>query len=163
MTHKEALQLERAGDIPGAVALYEQSLAVAPLEVMIDLAVLYWQITDYGFWSTLGLPVALVDLGATRSAEVLDEAQRRFPNVPAPIFWRKYIAWADVGEPLSLDDCRRWLAQDPTSLEPALYLFMISQGKECRPEAMALLHEARAHGSTRSKYIASVIESVSGD
>lgn len=159
MTHEDALELERAGDIQGAVALYEQSLAVAPLEVMMDLAVLYWQITDYGFWATLGLPAALVDLAATRSPEALDEAERRFPSLPAPLFWRKYIAWADIGEPLSLDECRKWLVEHPTYLDPA-HRFSVSQGQECRPEAMALLHEAHAHGSTRSKYIASVIESV---
>jgi hypothetical protein len=50
------------------------------------------------------------------------------------------------------------LAQDPSSLVASMHPFAVSQGTECLDEAIRLLEASRADNTTRSRYIASVIE-----
>src|SRR5687768_4812072 len=146
-----AFEAECRDDIVGAVAAYEAAYAESSLDSLIDLAVLYWQVTDFGFWTTRGLPKALVSTAGTRLDEVLHDADERFPGAPQVEFWRKYIAWADLGEPLTVDECRRLMQQGPAYLEPAMFIYSASGGRDCEPEAHALRIAAKARPTARNR------------
>jgi hypothetical protein len=161
MTHAEAIDADRCGKVVEAANLYEGLLENATEDLLLNLAVLYWQTTDYGFWTALQLPKEFVARAGVRFPEVLSEAQRRNPASPAVQFWQKYIAWIDVGTDFDPNDCRKILQEHPEYREPALYLFSISQGKDYANEARALLAQARESGTTRARYVASVLESAS--
>jgi hypothetical protein len=160
MKQNDAALAEQNGDILRAVELYEAAMDDLSEDALINLGVLYWQMTDYGFSTSLRLPPAAVERAGARAADVLDEAARRFPQSTAVLFWKKYIAWADLGDPLDPEYCRELLRQDPGYLEPAMYLFSTSQGREKEYEALTLLARCRQIGTVRASYVASVIESV---
>lgn len=160
MSIVEATLADRAGRIEEASALYEEAIAASapPLFALMNLAILYWQATDYGFSTGSNLARPFITRAGVRFGELLSEAAKMFPQSVEPRFWQQYIAWVDLGAPLSPQECRDWLAQDPSVLIPSMHLFVVSRGSECADKALVLLDECRADGTIRSKYIASVIE-----
>lgn len=78
---------------------------------------------------------------------------------PGFVFWSKYIAWADLGESLSVEECRRLLRADPKQLDPAMFIFTSSHGRECSNEAMELLDRTAKDKTARARYIESVLRS----
>ncbi|MFN0246109.1 MAG: hypothetical protein ACKV2T_04325 [Kofleriaceae bacterium] len=162
MKLQDAVAADRNGELELAAARYEQVLAdgEASLDVLMNLAVLYWQATDPGMSAAKKLSRDFLAIAGSRCPELLDEAQRRFPKSTEPRFWRQYIAWADLGEPFEDDECRNLLREDPASLVPAMRLFSISDGKEAEPEALELLRRCQEDRTTRANYVVSVIEAV---
>lgn len=162
MKLQDALAADRKGELQLAAALYEDVLAggEASLEALLNLAILYWQATDTGTVAAKKLSPDFLATAGRRLPELLAEAERRFPTSVEPRFWRRYIAWADLGEPFGSDECRELLREDPAALVPALYLFAASQGKEAQTEALDLLRRCQEDGTTRAHYVASVIQGV---
>jgi len=143
-----------------AAHLYEAVLADAglPLDSMLDLAILYWQATDFGFSATQGLRKEFFQLAGVRYREILGLTLERFPHSTGARFWAKYTAWIDVGAPLDEADCVALLREDPNDLSPVLFLH--SQDERFGQEAEALLRECNNRNTFRSRYTASVIEGV---
>lgn len=162
MTLAEALAADRQGRIQDAAIAYESVLLSAPddLAATMNLAVLYWQATDPGISAAERLPPEFIALAGKRSRELLEAAQRRFPSEPELLFWPRYIAWADLGEPFDLAECRELLRQHPEYLEPAFVLFSRSAGAEAEAEAMKLLERCSEDPTARCRYIVSVIKGV---
>lgn len=162
MSLEEAIGMDRLGRVEDAVALYEAALSepVRPLDLYLNLAILYWQVTDYGYWTAKGLTPEFVARAGQRFGEVLTQAEAEYPESTEVRFWRKYIAWADLGEPLAVDECVDMLRRNASELIPVMYLFASSQGSEFAHEAEILLRECRMEGTTRAQYICSVIEGV---
>jgi hypothetical protein len=160
MTLTEARAADREGRIEAAATAYEQALASgdAPLDAVIDLAVLYWQSTEYGFWKSLGLSPAFVDKAAERFPQLLAQAEQLYPERPEPRFWKRYTAWADLGEPFEVTEAEALLRKHPDYLEPAMMLYSVSPGSEHEAQARELLRACRTAGTTRCRYMASVIE-----
>ena len=162
MTLAEALSAERDGRIEDAAAAYEGVLLSTPddLTTTINLIVLYWQATDFGISATQRLSPAFVVIAGRRLRELLEEPQACLSSQAEFLFWRKYIAWADLGEPLDPADCREFLRQNPQYLEPAFVVFSRSAGVEAEAEAMKLLERCSKCPTARCRYIESVIDGV---
>jgi len=160
MSFAEALEADRCGDMERAAELYEAVISAgdASLQAYLNLALLYWRATDPGLAAAKHF-MDFFHLAAERFPVLLKEAERRYPSSTAVRFWRLYIPWADLGEPLDPELCRRLLRQDPEELVPAMYLFSDSEGKEAREEAAALLRQARAEGTTGAGYVRTFLES----
>jgi hypothetical protein len=162
MSLAEAREAERQGRIEEAASLYEVALRTGPraLDALVNLAVLYWQATEYGYWVGMKLSRDFVRYAGLRFPEVLSEAAREYPGSTEVEFWQYYIPWADLGEPFPTETCARLLVRDPTVLTPAMHLFGQSQGERYEQEALALLQQCQAEGTVRAQYIASVIKGV---
>jgi hypothetical protein len=158
----EALEADRAGNIELAAALYEKTFGEGerPLFAIVNLLVLYWQATDYGFWTGNQLSREFVKRAGTRFREIMNEGTRLYPNSTELQFWKRYIAWADLGEAFSYDECADLLRRDPTSLIPVIYLLDQQPTAQYDEAALRLLAECREDNTTRSKYIASVIDGI---
>jgi len=158
----EALAADRQGRIQDAAAAYEGVLLSTPndLTATVNLVVLYWQATDFGVSATKRLPPAFVASAGRRFRELLEAAQKRFPNQPELLFWARYIAWADLGDPFEPAECRELLCHHPEYLEPAFALFSRSDGTEAEAEAMKLLDRCSETPTARCRYVASVINGV---
>ncbi len=158
----KALAADRAGDIESAAAQYEELLKAndGSLQTLLNLAVLYWQATDFGLATAMNLSPGFMAVAGRRIPQLLAEAQRRFPESTEARFWKQYIAWADLGEQLNDEECRHLLREDPTALIPAMHLFAISCGSEAGAEASEVLRQCYRDGTTRARYVASVIEGV---
>ncbi len=161
MTLASARALDREGRIEAAASPYEAALASQPadLEGLIDLAVLYWQSTEYGFWKGSGLHLEFVETAAKRFPELLAQARRLHPDRPEPRFWSQYTAWADLGTPVDRDELQAMLLAHPGYLEPVVFLYPTSEGSQFEGEATELLRACLKTSTTRSRYVASVIES----
>jgi len=162
MTLEEAHAADREERVEDAARLYEAALVADPgnADALVELVVLYWQATDYGVWKSKGINREFVGFAGKRFRELLGQGSDSFPGSPAIRFWAKYIAWADLGEPLDGDECRTLLRGRPEYLEPAMFLFAASQGSECESEARRLLHVCEQVGTSRCRYVVSVIEGV---
>ena len=157
MSLGEAITADRDRDLPRAASLYEEVLAAEPqlLEAMLNLMVLSWQVTDYGFWTGAGLKREFVDNSSRRLSRLFEQA--RALDRPEATFWVKYIEWCDLGGILSEEECSALLSKSE-SLDPALFLFSHSEGRRCVSEAEQLLRRSEADGTVKSEYIASVIK-----
>jgi hypothetical protein len=158
----EALAADRAGNIELAAALYEKAFEEGqrPLFAIVNLLVLYWQATDYGFWTGNQLSRDFVKRAGTRFREIMNEGTRLYPNSTELQFWRRYIAWADLGEAFNYDECEDLLKRGPKNLIPVIYLLDQQPTAQYDEPALRLLAECRDDSTTRSKYIASVIDGV---
>jgi hypothetical protein len=157
----EARAADRAGHLIAGAELYEQAIAAGDhsLEVLMDLALLYWCATDPGLSAAEHFDAEFINRASRRRAQLLDEASIMFPASTAVRFWKQYIAWADLGEPFDIGECRRLLRECPSVLDPALYVFMASNGQEARAEASELLRRSREAGTTGARYVVSVLNS----
>lgn len=158
----DAVRCERDGDLERAAQAYERILADgdARLELLLNLSVLYWQITDPGMSASSGYSRDLVEHAAKRCRALLAMAERIHPGCTEPRFWKKYIDWADLGEPFGVDECRALLREDPAIQVPAMHLFALTRGAEGQAEAHDLLVKNRAVETARARYVVSVIEGV---
>lgn len=159
---QDAISADRAGDMVAAAGAYEAALAAGErsLSAFLNLAILYWQATDFGISSSKRLEQKFIAHAGTRFPVLLVEAQRAFPQSTEPEFWRRFIRWADLGEDFPVDACRELLGRDPTTLIPAMHQFSLTQGREGRDQALELLRQIREDGTTRGRYVTSVLEGV---
>lgn len=162
MTLDEAVAADRRGEIVVAIHGYEALLGrgIAPLELLMNLAVLHWQVTDPGLAAAHAFGPDALKTAFRRSREVIAEAERRFPESAEPRFWRHYFAWADFREAFDPETCRTLLREDTSTIVPYFHLFALSHGAECEPEAVELLRRFKADPTGRGRYISSVIEGV---
>ncbi len=93
----DALAADRAGELQSAAAHYERVLARGEhsLQILLNLALLYWQATDVGLAAVNKLNPDFLATASRRFPELLQEAQRRFPESTEVRFWKRYMAWAD--------------------------------------------------------------------
>lgn len=162
MTFADAIAADRDGRTQDAAVAYEDALAADPRDLtsLLNLAVLYWQATDYGTSATAHLGPDFVGHAGRRFRELLETARQQFPDRPEPLFWSKYIAWTDLGEPFDVTVCRQLLRTYPDYLEPAMALFSMSSGGESESDAIRLLERCNEDRTARSRYLASVINGV---
>lgn len=162
MSLVDAIAADRAGRLEAAAAAYEAILAgdERSLVARLNLALLYWQATDFGLSTAHTLDPTFVAHAGERYPMLLVEAHQSFPESTEVQFWRKYIPWADLGEEFSLDECRELLQRDPTKLVPAMYLFGKAQDGTYQDEALELLRQCQREPTTGNRYIGSVVEGV---
>jgi len=164
MSFSEALASDRVGELESAAALYETVLDEGDrsLRVILNLALLYWRATDFGLATHKRLSHAFFHRAFRRFPELLEEAQRRFPESTEVRFWSRYTAWTDLGgPPLDPDWCKGLLREDPTQLVPAMHLYGLLQGRKAyHKEAEELLRRCREDGTTGARYVVSFIEGV---
>jgi len=162
MTLEDAVAAERREDLKLAADIYENRLAEGngSLDVILNLALLYWQVLDPGLQAAARWGPDFFDRADRRYLELLAEAERQYPNSTEARFWRRYIRGISLGEPFDMEECRELLREDPTVLVPAMYLFSGGAGQEAVTEALALLERCKAEGTMRADYVASVIEGV---
>jgi hypothetical protein len=147
-------------DIGEALAEYRRRLADhANDELIADFIVFCWQAVDPGRVATLDLSDELVDACADQLSELLKLATTTCGKWSAPLFWKRYIEWADLAEVLSIDECKLFMHRSAEYVEPAFFVFLASGGAEMRSEAMILLAQHSDATTTRSRYVRSVLES----
>ena len=165
MTTATAVELDRQGSFEEAALEHERALMAGDrsLHTLVNLALLYWQATDAGIAASAHLPAEFMAKAATRYPVLLEEAKVRFPASTLARFWAAYIAWTELGDPISAAMCRDLMREDGSELTPALYVFIESRGRQAEPEAMALLRASKAAGTAGARYVASLLEAAVRD
>ncbi|MBI4640130.1 MAG: hypothetical protein HY731_05520 [Candidatus Tectomicrobia bacterium] len=157
----EAIQKDVEGKVVEAANLYEEILKAgdAPLEVYLNLAVLYWEMTDYGVNAGLGLSLEFIQRAGKRYREVLRKAQEQFSMNPEILFWLLYCDFITLGEAPFVKQCEQLVKEPHCSLVPYFYLYMAYNGRKYHQEAMKLLDHCQRRPTTKNCYISSVIQS----
>ncbi|WP_309893695.1 hypothetical protein [Archangium sp.] len=162
MSLEEALAADRRRDFANAIRFYEESLVHpdASVEAYLNLLVLCWQLTDYGYWTTMKVPRHILDKASSLLTELRERAKARFPNDAEVAFWDKYIQWTDLGDGLEEEECEALLQEPSSRRAPVMHLFAISGGTLYRRDALDLMTRCEAECTVRAAYIASVIRGV---
>ncbi len=156
-----AILAEREGRLIEAADIYEKLLIKSSShpDVFLNLLILYWQVTDYGFWTESRLPLSFVKRAGKRLGELLlDQEYEEFRGSSEATFWSKYIPWADWGKDFSIEECLLLLEEDKSCLIPVIYLLTQHKLEQWRAEALELLEEYRDKGTLKSQYIQSYLE-----
>jgi hypothetical protein len=156
---QHARDADRAGNYQEAADAYEAAIAAgnrAP-DVLLDLAGLYWTLTDPGVAAGHHVPAPFMERAGKRLRPILDEAIQRYPDNPEVVFWKKYIGWADFGGGLRRDECLA-MVHGPQAIDTPI-IFLVADGIEGLEErAQRLLDLARREGTARDSYVVSVLE-----
>jgi hypothetical protein len=157
----EAISLDIAQQIEEAANAYESLLPIpdTPIDAFLNLSVLYWQSTEYGFNVGHRLSLDFIHRAAERYKPVLDEAEVRSGQLPEITFWRRYFNYIDLGDPLTVAECLELLEEPDTN--KVIYLFVYPQtgNPQYLPQVRQLLLEAEQQPTTRNHYISSVLRS----
>lgn len=159
MTLFEAIELDRAGDLPAAASVYEACIIEGRdlPQAMANLMALYFQSTDYGVWSGSGLDLAFVRHAGERLWQLIQDAEQDELRWSEVGFWARYIKWADWGDVFSIEDCREFMRRDPANTEPAFHLYALTGEREA--DALRLLHPGGGLPTVRESYVSAVVES----
>lgn len=162
MTLNQARDADRQDRPQEAADLYEEVIQREPgsRDAMLDLALLYWEATDFGYQASRRLPQAFVDRAGRRFTELLAQARQAFPEDAEIEFWYRYVPWAHLGEPFPVEDCQRLFARDPSNLAPVLYLFAQDSSETYQAEAVGLLRQSKDKGTLGARYVQSVLEGI---
>ncbi|WP_316410975.1 hypothetical protein [Mesoterricola sediminis] len=154
-------KIELDGQIESAAKHYEEWLEEYPDDhhSVVDLAVLYWCVTDYGLHSGLKLPMDFVKLASSRSRVLLDDCISKTGD-PEATFWRMYFDYMDWGREID-EDVKQLLKNSPNCLTPLVFLVL----NKVEPIGSEKVSKLRASligsGPTKVKYITSVLDSCS--
>ncbi|WOB26886.1 MULTISPECIES: hypothetical protein [Xanthomonas] len=159
MTLNEVMEFERANEVVKAADSYEIILKECSgnLNAYINLLVLYWQSTDYGFSSSNGLSPDFVRVAGNRLAEMLNGSLSNFYDEPEFQFWAKYIAWAELGEKFDIEECYGLMRRKLRYYEPAMFIYASTAGKQAVSEVAELLALVQSQQTIRDRYINSVV------
>jgi hypothetical protein len=130
----------------------------AKLHVFIDLAVLYFVCSDFGYASAKHLPAEFVNAAYERIFAVLDAAERRWGSKVEIDFWRLYIPARILGDEEPEEAYRRLAARDDALL-PGVQLFQLSGGAEHAESVKTLWSIVKDATTERGRYLRSVMES----
>lgn len=149
-------------DIVEAADCYEQIVQAkcAPLEAYLNLSVLYWQCTDYGFNAGHNLSIDFIHKAGERYQTLLQEADQCYPYHPEIRFWILYCGYVTLGEPPFVEECKKLVAATSELLVPYFYLYSAYNGQEYQGQVSHLLEECLKHPTVKNKYIISVVEGV---
>lgn len=147
-------------NVAEALAFYTARMREdAPAEFLTDYMAFCWQACEPGMAAAADLKDEVFTEAAERLQNLLAQARQDRYRWTALDFWRRYIEWADLALDLSVEDCREFMFKNPGYLDPAFFVFLATDGREMRSEAMLLLSSYSNSSHMRSTYVRSVIES----
>ena len=162
VTLQEAKNYEKRDEVINAADAYEEILLSKqpPLEAFINLAVLYWEFTRYGTSEEYGLDESFTERAVKRCLEVIDQADKHYPNNPDVTFWYLYIRYIDFTDEHFRSKCKELVKDPACSLDPYFYLFSGPDGDNYCKEVLALIGKCKWEKTFKNQYILSVIESL---
>lgn len=100
--------LEEDGNYAAAVRLYETMLSgqIANAEIIVEAMILAFQMTDYGFVVSNGLPLTALEDGSRLLHKVYQYGDSVVGGDPEYKFWRTYTEKMLKGDVLPTDFCR---------------------------------------------------------
>lgn len=155
---EEAVREDINGDYIQASALYEKSIERADNpDAYINLAVLYFQFTDFGINASQKLPVEFIRKALGRFDEVINLGMAKFPQNGEMKFWSKYFRFSSMGDKLEDRDIIDILRDSEPSLVPYFFLYL-SDPVKYSSERDALSEQCHRLLTSKNRWILSLIE-----
>lgn len=155
---EQARQLDVQDRPVEAAEAYERAIGESNegSEPYLNVAVIYLQCADPGYAAFHHLSPAVTAHAERRFFELLEQAHKRFPNDGEARFWRLYYDFVHLGGNDFTDEALA-IARDTNTLVPFFYLFTRPGGERYRDQALNLYRMVNRGGTTRDRYIASVL------
>ena len=161
MTCEQAIELDRSGQLLQAWHAYAHCLGTSPtepaLEVLMDAAILCWQLTDPGVGAGNGLSARQLGLAEQNYVSWLQKAKELYPASSEPRLWERFTRWLSLGDEFDVDECCALLQRDPSNAVPYLFLYMSRELDRDSPQVRELESQCENSGTSRSRYILSVL------
>jgi hypothetical protein len=160
ITLEDAINLDIEQKIEAASDAYEFILKNpdAKLDAYINLACLYWEVTDYGFHSAKGLPLAFVHKAGEQMYAVLNMAEQAFGKDPEIEFWRMYFNFTSLGDEPFPKIALEIAQKKEGFLVPYFHIYTQTKDEIYLPQVNQLLKIARQTLTTKNRYIVSILE-----
>lgn len=157
-----------AQDLPAEAAqAYEQAIAEgdADLDTYIDLAVLYFECNDEGYYAYHHLSDDFIERAWNRTFELLDEAESNFGKHAEIEFWRHFFRYIYGGGPEFIPLAEE-LAATGESLVPYFYLYAfnkrtthdVGEGRKYFDKGRELYDLVKDDSTAKKRYITSVLD-----
>ncbi|MGB1286299.1 MAG: hypothetical protein ACPG7F_07200 [Aggregatilineales bacterium] len=130
-----------------------------PEEPYINLACLYWDVTDFGVNAHLSLPPDFISHAGNSMYSVLNEAEVRFGFVAEIAFWRLYFNFTTLGDAAYLKKTLELIEDPECSHVPYFHIYSQTKHEKYLPYVEKLIIQARAQPTAKNRYILSVLES----
>jgi hypothetical protein len=152
-----ARQYDAQGDPVRAIEWYERALNEGPclVDLFIDLAMVYFICTDFGYASAKRLPQELAASAYRRAQETLSRAEATHGSSAEILFWRKYFEFIVLGAGEFKQEATR-LAQQGT-LVPYVHLYSRFASDKFSDEARLLMQSVSGVHTAKARYIRSVL------
>jgi hypothetical protein len=159
-TLENAVKLDIDQQIEAASEAYELILTTVnpELKAYINLACLYWEVTDYGFNSGHHLPLTFVQKAGERMYVVLDMAKQEFGNDPEVEFWRLYFNFITLGDEPFPEIALKLTEKKEGFLVPYFHIYDQTKDPKYLPQVKELLAISRQELTTKNRYILSILE-----
>ena len=163
MNHlNEAVEKDEQGNLIEAIDLYERCLScneAAPLDAYLNLVLIYWQMTDFGFNASRNLDPELVRKAGERYKFLLKGAAEAYPGNAEVRFWQLYCDHVSTGTGDIENECRTLIGNHSSNNTPALYLYAKSGGSLYKSEAEDLASSCKKCQTFKNRYTLSVLQS----
>jgi hypothetical protein len=144
-----------------AAVYYQESINENELnvDVYLNLAFLYWNFQDYGFFTYYNISEELAEIGYKKYPEILKKGLEVFPNNLELHFWDKYFSHILYGEDFTKENCLTLINEynENESLVPYFFLFLFDKVKY-KKERDELLEIANDTPTAKNLYVKSILE-----
>lgn len=144
-----------------AAIYYQKSIDENELniDVYINLAFLYWNFQDYGFFTYFNISDELREIGYQKYPEILEKGIKQFPKNVELRFWQRYFSHIFYGEEFSENDCIILMEKykDDKNIVPYFFLYLFGKDKY-KYFRNLLLEECIKYPTAKNLYIKSMIE-----
>jgi hypothetical protein len=141
-----------------ASELYEMSLERADIaDAYINLAVLYFQFTDFGINAASGLRTEFIQKAFNSYDKVIERGIAKFPDNGEMRFWKKYFRFSSLGDELEEEEVLSILRSSNSSLVPYFFLYLLAPEKY-KVERDALCNQCHQLLTSKNMWILSLIE-----
>jgi hypothetical protein len=155
----QAIQLDINQEYEAAANAYEKLIEEkkASIEHYINLACLYWYVTDFGINASNSLSVPFIKRAGNRIYSVLQQAVDSFGRVAEIEFWKRYFDFTVIGES-AFPEKALSLAVDGNILIPYFHVYKQTVDEKYLAKVTMLLEICKATPTTKHRYIISLLE-----
>jgi hypothetical protein len=156
--HEQATSYDIEQEYIYAAFYYELAIAEErTADAFIDLAVFYFQFTDFGINSASRLPLDFIHTAFARYHVVIDRGIATFPLNNEMRFWKAYFHHRTVYDDWSEADVLKFLNDDNSNLVPFFHLYLFDPEKYSE-QRDALLKDCGSRLTSKNRWILSLID-----
>ncbi len=141
-------------------AAYYYELAVSEdtnADAFVDLALLYFQFTDYGMNASSGLSLDFIHTAFERYPLIIEKGLINYPSNTEMIFWEAYFRHRTIYDDLTSNDVLKILNTGEPSVVPYFFLWIL-EPKKYEVQREKLLKICNISLTSKNRWILSLID-----
>lgn len=141
-----------------AASYYERSIEKEGFpDSFINLAVLYFQFTDYGINASSGLSLEFIHKAFDSYRLIIDYGISKYPSNSEMKFWKEYFRHRTIYDDLTEQDVLAILRDGDFSIVPYFFLYLLKPDNY-QAERQKLIQSCHKLLTSKNRWILSLIE-----